>query len=388
MMSEFTRVLWLSGVLALGLSLAVPDDSCGGVRLQGSYDYIVRPENRTPLFSARYNFEVIIAGCSWIISYEDLSAATNANVLNVRATASCDGTNIYLVQYHSESAVKRTWGSRYNSVKPKLPTAVAKIFPGNYPPPEEFTLQNIWFALAADCVLGSSTGRAKPVGIADLAIFYGDTNFYCTYFRTIDKSNPRTHLITLTNDGYFFVRDERDGKVRWLNYAPPYDKGFVEGTGIWRGVTNFGDVLVPREFEFTAFAPKFGSRDSAEFERTFSFKCIVTNVEPATVGEIPVPLPNGRVLVADRRLANEGWARIDYMATNAWKPIEVVTAAVRAQNPPKSSFESEVIYALTAPANKPGWFRYAIGFLIALPLGLWALGAFRHNQNKTKRKVR
>lgn len=389
MMSKFTRVVWLSGVLALGLSLAVPDNSCGGVRLQGSYDYVVRPENRTPLFSARYNFEVIIAGCSWIISYEDLSAATNANVLNVRATASCDGTNIYLVQYHSESAVKNVWGRRYDSVKQELAMANAKIFPGNYPPPEEFTLHTIWFALSANCVLGASTGRAKPLQYADLAVFYGRADYDSGYVRTVDQHNPGTHLITLTNDGSFLVRDEVDGRVRRFLYAPPYDEGFVEGVGVWRGVTNVGDVRVANQFEFTGFAPKYehqpntsGRGHSKSFERTLFFRCTVTNIAAATIGEIPPQLPNFRVFIIDRRLANEGWARIAYHATNVWLPLEDVMKI--AQSRPKSSFESEVLVQIgaRAPATKSAFVKYLICLLLALPLGLWALGAVRNRKQK------
>jgi hypothetical protein len=375
---------WLVAVLVLPLVCAGLADQQTGVRMQGIYRYVVRPDNPVPVFAAEYNFDVLVSGCSWIIAYEDTSALTNAELLNVRATASCDGTNIYFVQYQSESAVKKAWGNRYDSVKAQLPTIIAKIFPGVYPPPEEFTLQTIWFALAADCVLGPASGRIKPIESVDLAMFYGNTNVYCGYYRTTDQNKPGTHQITLTNDGYFAVRDNRDGKVLRLKGAPPYDKGFVQGIGIWSGTTNVGAVRVSREFEFTAFAPRFGRRDSAEFERTFSFRCIVTNVGPATVGEIPVPLPNGRVLVADRRLANEGWARIDYMATNGWMAVNDDFIAFRAQNSPKSSFESEVLAVLNHPRSEFKWFRYATWLLLVLPLGLWALGAFRQKYKQRK----
>ena len=397
-MRKIARIVQFCGVLALWLTLAAPYNGQSGVRLQGTYEYVVRPENHFPVFSARYNFDVIIAGCSWIISYEDLSASTNANLLDVRATASCDGTNIYFVQYQSESAAKHTWGSRYDSVKNDLPVAVAKIFPGNYPPPEEFILHTIWFAFGANCVLGSPAGKAKPVQYADLAMFYGDTNYFSGYFRTTGESNPTTHLITLTHNGFILIRHGPDWAVRRLKLLPPYDKGFVEGVGVWRGVTNISDVSVPNEFEYTGFAPKFRSPNPPAFEKTFTYRCIVTNVETAMTDEMPVRLPNGRVLVTDRRLANEGWSRITYMATNNWIPLEDVIAMARAQNIEKSSFESDVVYTLSAgkppvksnsagiPPVKSNRIRYMFCFAIALPLVLWAIGAFWNKKHKNKER--
>jgi hypothetical protein len=387
-MRTIARIVQFSGALTLWLALAAPYVAQSGVRLQGSYEYVVRPDNPIPAFSARYNFDVILAGCSWIISYEDLSASTNANLVNVRATASCDGTNIYFIQYQSESGIKHVWGSRYDSVKNQLPRVVAKIFPGDYPPSEEYILYTMWFAFGANCVLTSSTGNARPLYHGDLAMFYGDTNFFWGYVRAIDESNPRTHLITLRNRGFSLVRDAPDWKVHRLNYGPPYDKGFVEGVGVWRGVTNIGDVPVPNEFEYTAFSPKFKNPSgSPDFERTMFYKCIVTNVETATTGEIPVQLPTSKVFVTDRRLAHEGWSRIDYTATNGWISLKDVLSMARTQNREKTSFESEVVFAASHghPPGESNWFRYLIWLAIALPPVFWAAGAFwwyKHKQRK------
>lgn len=385
-MKQTARIVRFSSVLALWLTLAVAHNGQGGVRLQGTYGYVVAPQNPIPVFSARYSFDVIIAGCSWIISYEDLSASTNADLLDVRAIASCDGTNIYFVQYQNQSAGRRAWGNNFDTIKSGLPAAVAKIFPGDYPPPEEFTLHTIWFAFGAKCVLRTDVGKVKPVQYGDLAMFYSDTNYFSGYFRTTDENNSKTtHMITITNNGYNVVRLKPDWAVRRIKNVPPYDNGYVEGVGVWRGVTNINGLLIPDEFEYAGFAPKFRSPKPPDFEKTFTFKCVVTNVETATIDEMPAHLPTGPVVVTDRRLANEGWSRLTYMATNNWTPLDAVLVMARTQNREKSSFETEVRYTLAAteqPRSRSNLIRYGFVAAIISPLVLWAIRALR-NKNKT-----
>src|SRR5260370_16500363 len=162
---------WLNTVALLILVAGASIANGAGVALSGTCDYVIRPENEVPVYSARYNFAVSVSGCSWMISYKDTAAATNADVLIVRSVASCDGTNIYFVEFHGEPAVKKAWGNRYNSVSNEFPRAMAKIYPGYYPPPPGAVHQDLWFAFASSCVLDGSNGRKKPPFLLDPAIF-------------------------------------------------------------------------------------------------------------------------------------------------------------------------------------------------------------------------
>src|SRR3954462_6973651 len=88
-----------------------------GVTVRGRYEYTVGPENEPPIYAVQYDFEVSISGRLWRIAYEDPQAATNAEILNQRAVASFDGTNIYFIQFQNPLAVKRVWGERYEQKK-------------------------------------------------------------------------------------------------------------------------------------------------------------------------------------------------------------------------------------------------------------------------------
>src|SRR5713101_7359309 len=188
---------WLNTVALLIVVASSSIANGAEVALSGTCDYVTRPENELPLYSARYNFEVSVSGCSWMISYKDTAAATNADLLIARSVASCDGTNIYFVEFHGEAAVKKAWGDRYNSVSNELPRAMAKIYPGDYPPPQEAVLQKLWFAFASSCVLDGSNGRKKPPFLLDPAIFYDDPEFRCAYYWTTNESQPLQRQVTL-----------------------------------------------------------------------------------------------------------------------------------------------------------------------------------------------
>src|SRR6267378_2670634 len=62
------------GVVIMAMAVAAADEL--GVTLGGTYDYSVYHGAPKPQFSARYNFEASVAGCSWIIQYENTAAAT------------------------------------------------------------------------------------------------------------------------------------------------------------------------------------------------------------------------------------------------------------------------------------------------------------------------
>ena len=387
MLKYTTSVVLINLALFLCSAMIAPAADSAGLIMRGTYDYTINPDDPKPRFSARYNFEVTVSSCSWIISYEDLSAATNADILNVKSTASCDGTNIYVVRIQSENAVKKAWGNRFESVKNDLPTATAEIFPGIYPPPDEFVLQKIWFAFASSCVFSSSGGREKPPYGVDLAIFYNNTNFYCDYFWTSNENQTGSRQIILMSDGYTFSRDEKNGELRRVKYAPPYDKGFTNAIGYWSQGRNIAGLFCANEFEFTEFGPKIGARNSADLLRHYTYKCIVTNVRTATIDLIPAKLPDGKILVTDRRFEKEGYSKINYLAPNGWIAADDPFVASRLKNSQKSTLENEAKISLGVLHPDPEWKRWIIWLLVALPLSLLFLkGLLEKQKNKPGKK--
>lgn len=332
-----------------------------GVILNGTCDYIVRPENKTPVYSAHYSFEVSLSGGSWLITYEDTSASTNADVLNVKGVASCDGTNIYLVQFQGEGAVKKAWGARYGSVKDELPAAQAEIYPGSYPPPNPIVLQQLWFAFASGGVFSGSSGKAKPPAFVDLAIFYS-TNFECTYYWT---NNETTRQITLKSDGRIPGRDLNTGALRYLT-RPPY----TSGVGLWSQITNIAGVFVPREFEYTEFAPQGTSQNSRNQLKTWAFRCTVTDIRATAIGQIAAKLPAGRILMTDRRFLKEGNSKINYISTNGWVAAGDGYVTAQLLNRPKLSLEEEFSRALGRRAPRATSVKFVLWLAIALPLCL------------------
>jgi peroxiredoxin len=252
-----------------------------GITVSGTGEYSVFDGSQAPPHSATYNFQASVAGRAWIIRYAQTADSRNADTLNAEAVASCDGTNIYLIQFQNEAAVRRVWGDRYESMKAQLPVAMATIYPGDYPPGQEFALQNIWRAFASSSVLPWTTNETQPG------------------FR---------QLILKTD-------------------------GFTNGVGIWSEVTNIAGVSVPTEFEFTAFSQ--AARNGSVVLLTASTdRCTVTNVGSAAIPSVPTPLPFGRVLVTDHRLDKSKDPRYPdstYLTTTGrWLPDEVDFVALAA----------------------------------------------------------
>jgi hypothetical protein len=356
------------------LAVLVPSRAAtSGTSVAGICEYKVPAGNGT-FYRERCRFVVSTAGCSWIISYEDVPNPNGQGLLTPPATGSCDGTNIYFVELQTEARAKAAWGERYESVKPGLPAALATIYPGNYPPPEQHMLQKLWFAFASSCVLRPPAGRAKPMSSVDLAVFYDNTNFSIGYYLTADTEHPGDRTITLTNDGCIVERDRASGKVLRLRGAPPYDKGFTEAVGTWSHTTNVSGMSVPTEFQYTSFVPKYSPGQSTPDVREWmTYRCVVTNVQSATIEAVPAPLPAGRVLVTDRRLMRQGWSQLSYLATNDWVAGNDPRVTFRAKNSRKSALEAEVLGAMGIKPGGSDQLRHLIWVLLALPLGILGL---------------
>ena len=369
---QFATIVWLLAAMTTFGADRI------GVILNGTCDYVVRPENKTPMYSAHYKFEVSLSGPLWIIAYEDTSAPTNADVLNVKGIASCDGTNIYSVQFQNERAVKKAWGNRFDSVKDQLPRAQAEIYPGSYPPPNPIVLQQLWFAFASSGVFTGSSGKAKPPAFVDLAIFYS-TNFECAYYWT---NTGATRQITLKSDGRILGRDLNTGQIKYLT-KPPY----TSGVGFWDRGTNILGVFVPRECEYNEFAPQGAEQNSRGLLKTWAFRCKVTDVRTAVIDQIPTKLPAGRILFTDRRFLKEGYSKVNYISTNAWIATNDSYITSQLLNRPKMSLEEEFAGTLGHPAPHSGAtpIRYLMWIVMALPV-LYLLGKGLFNKLNKQRK--
>lgn len=360
----------------------VADDNAVVVR--GTCDYVTRPGTALQSYSARYNFEVSLAGCDWVIRYEDTAALTNSGVLNTMAVGSYDGTNIYFVQFQNEQAIRTAWGRRYDSVKNQLPVAVAQIFPGDYPPPTLFPLQKLWFALASRCILSNSEGEIKPCSYVDLAIFYNDPRFRCSYKWIVDSNESDSQHLILKSRGYFFRRDPRNGKVFYDKLRPPFDRGFTNGIATWRNLTNVGGFVVPRTFTFTEYFPQMQPNGSVSSNllATYSYNCCITNIQLGVMPKVPFPLPQGRVDITDRRYIGSGYAQIAYVSKVGWLSPTSSTVAMRLQNSRKSSLEAEELSVSGGEDNDRSWSRYVVWTLLGLPFclfGVWWFGKVKQS---------
>jgi len=277
-----TRVVALAAGYLMPGTISVSGADETGITLSGHYEYSAYQGNPKPQYSATCNFQALVAGRAWIISYENTWATTNSSRLEGWADASCDGTNIYVV--HPQPSVKK-------NALPMTTGGVmarANIYPGEYPPPEEWTVRNIWLAFASSSVLGAPKGRAKPPFFADLAKFY-NTNYNCDYYWANNETQPNCRQLIFKGNGWNSV-------------------------GVWRQVTNIANVIVPTKFEFTAF----GLRSKTELMTNCTYCCTVTNAGRAAFPAVPSPLPNGNVLVTDFRFDKSG--RTNYLATGNWIP--------------------------------------------------------------------
>jgi hypothetical protein len=354
--------------------------------LKGIYGYSLYQGSQAPLSSVRYSFEVSIKGCLWSIQYENSAALTNSDILVAQSIAACDGKDIYVIEFQSESAVKKALGDRYDSVKPGLPAAMVHIYSGAYPPPKEPFLQHIWLALAAaNCVLRDPEGQAKPPFLADMAVFYNPDNV-CGYRWVRDDSGSGLRKLLFLSDGGFLRRDE-SGEVRHTKYAPPYDKGYTLGVGLWLQATNIGGLSLPLDFQYTGFSPKPGGSNSTELLRTIEYRCMVTNVCSTEMPQVPPVLPRAKALVSDWRFADRGYGCVDYVVTNRWVATNDADVPALLQRFPKVSLERQAREELGIPPQPPKrWlFRATLFSLAVFPLAYWlARRIIRRNKQQVK----
>jgi hypothetical protein len=313
----FARIavhLILSSVVTLPMRVVANPAS---ITLEGDFSYSLYQGNVSALFSANYKFKAELSGsgCSWIIHYEDVAARTNADLLDGITTASCDGTNIYVVHIPNEIAVKKAWGDKFAAVRGELPAAMVSIYSGAYPPPKEPPLQHLWLALASHCLIGEKGGKTKPPYLVDMAIFEKE-DFSCDYYWEINNNDPTVRKLVLKSDGRTWRRDPVTGAIENLELAPPFDKGYTRGEGVWRKGTNVGGIFLPLEYEFTGFLPV--QQASNQLKVSFINRCIVNSVHGSELAQIPTPLPEGKVLVDDRRFADQGNAIVSYTVSNRW----------------------------------------------------------------------
>jgi hypothetical protein len=322
-------------------NLSNPEATTGGpgvlganntaLKLSGNFENAIYQGDPKPKTSGTYKFEVIIAGSSWVINYESVKWEHNdpffakfGRGAKEEGTASCDGTNIYLVTMQSEVNAKEAWGDQYESMKDDLPAALATIYPGVYPPPVNCFLQPIWLAFASSSVLREPGGRAKPPFSYDLATFY-NTNCYCDYYWATNAAFPEARALIFKDDGHVFEKDHSRNRMIVGRYAAPYDKGFIGGRGVWSGGTNFAGKFVWRRFELTTFSPKFSpkgpGKSSTDLLVSSTERCVITDVSTVAPPPIPPQLPVGKVCVTDvsdgrfERLES----RFSYVTSNGWR---------------------------------------------------------------------
>ncbi|MGB9620430.1 MAG: hypothetical protein ACPL7K_08465 [Armatimonadota bacterium] len=192
-------------------------------------------------------------------------------------------------------------------------------------------------AFASGCVLTNSRGKAKPSEAVDLGIFCWP-EFSCDY--AIETNQAGDRVIRFVSEGYFFARDPDTGEARRLRFAPPYSSGFVRNLGVWSDFTNLAGVWIARQFTFTNFWPKYPAPPKPEFWAPCTRKVSVTNCYVEPMRPIPEPLPERKFLVIDRRLAEQGWARVSY-ATNRWLDASDPFVLFRARNTDRESFDDE-----------------------------------------------
>jgi peroxiredoxin len=329
------RVATLAVVYLAFSTIALSGADETGIILSGTYEYSVNLGSRTPQYSATFDSQAAVADRAWIIRYEQTADSRNAANLNTKVVASCDGTNIYVVKFQNKRTDKKVWGDRYASVKDELPVAMATIYPGDYPPSQEFALQNIWRAFASSSVFTNSTGKAKPPGRVDFATFY-DPNYYCDYCWTTNDTEPGQRLLIFKTDGNLLREVEINRQSQHVKLAKPSDDGFTNGVGLWKQVTNIAGLSVPTEFDFTQFGQAqrgVTTPNGAGALRTLStYRCTVTNVATAAMPAMPTPLPKGRVYVTDHRFEklNAPEEQPFVTTTGEWIPDKIDLAALAA----------------------------------------------------------
>jgi hypothetical protein len=384
-------------ILLLQLKAMAISENC--IELNGIYTYSLNQQDGAEFYSSKYTFDVSIKGCSWVIKYEQIKTDNkSAEPLDIGSVASCDGTNIYVVHFQNPEADKKVWRDRYISEKSQLPVALANIYFGTYPPPKEPVLQHLWLAFASPmCLLNNMDGKAKPPFITDMAIF-SDKNYNCDYHWVTSVSAPNIRSLIFTTDGNFLVRDSSNGKVLHAKSPYPYDRGYTNGIGSWLQKTNIDDVYFPTLFQFTAFVPSFdkSSSNSPNLFKACTYACTVVDAKVSMLPQIPVLLPEGKILVSDRRFSHQGYAFISYPITNrTWLTTSDPFLKRLLQTSRRWSLEDEALSEIgikpslkgnaVSSSSKLAIARFVVLCLMLSPLAFFAIKfAVAKNKPKTK----
>lgn len=356
-------------LLAARLLASAPSED-HAVIAEGIYDYVLPGATlgSKPLYSARYNFRIAVKDCSWVITCDPLPVdGIVQNPLEARTVSAYDGKDIYTLRFQNQEAVRQIWGKRYDSVKDTLPGAMASLFPGDYPSPEDSAVQHLWLAFASHCRLAEPRGSAKPPFAPDVSIFL-NPEYASDYYWTHAPGKPEDRVLVLFSDGRILGRDAKGNLVQGRERAP-YNLGYTNGIGRWSRATNIAGWRLPLLFEFTAFTPRPNGRAASELRPGYTYTCTVTNVSRGAMPEIPPRLSGERVLVSDRRLAKSGHATIPYPITNAWLLTNDPRFELLAKSTAKMSLEEEVRrgHARSPRTRVP---RAIIVLCLALPFGI------------------
>lgn len=255
-----------------------------GIVLSGCYEYNSHLDSQTPK-TTQYKFLVALDGCSWIIDYCKMSP-TKMDADNLRVIASCDGTNTYIVH---------------------LPSGNSEVHAGTYPYCSEVHPEYIWMAFESRCVFDRSEGIAKLPLPVDIGIF-SRSDYFCHY-RWIMASDGTPDKLVFLHGSSFFSRDHETGEVRKTQLTGPFAGGYMLAVGQWVNKTNINGTLIPTDFLFTGFGPKYNAANSNDLSRKFSFRCVITNIAFTDIPRIPQNLPIN-AHVTDRRFTQMGYSYV------------------------------------------------------------------------------
>jgi hypothetical protein len=389
-MAKFSRPLrtrdlerWIGLIGLLSLSAISKGEAADlGIRTEGTCVYrVFRNGAQTLAYSSTNQFSITLDGCSWEIRLLDPSAADNPKILDPERIVTCDGTNIFSVALHSESATKAAWGERYESVADLLPRGKCTIYLGTYPPPAEPDLQHVWLGYAARCVLSKPSGKARSVYFVQMDEFEEPALFPKYTFFT---DAPGTQAVKFETPNF---RAERgaDGRLEVIKVEKPFPASYTTGVGQWTPIT-LNQTSVSN-FTFTAFAPRPGPNPTnSDLIETYSFDCVVTNITKGiAIARRPL-LPPGSYETQDRRFLTQGFPVIEYRSTNRWLEADDPQLAFMLRHPTaeKATLRDEAAFLVTGmrPGVNKTLFPYRILLGLIALIALIANWFFRSKNSK------
>ena len=362
------------GLLMTFLSVLPSFAADQAVILRGNYAYASYRGNQAPVFTSSRDFTVMLAGCSWIISYTNSSDGT-ARKMNphfLMTVASCDGTNLFIIDY---------------------PAGNAEVWNGTDPCVKDGALRDIWFAFASRGLLSGSEGITKPLFSGDLGIYMRD-DYNCRY-RWTTKSDGTPESLTLTDDGTYLGRDHLTGRVIHDKFPSPYSAGFTLAVGQWASATNIDGTIIPTDFQLAEFSPRANGTNVSDLLKIGGFRCVVTNVTVGDMPKVPGNLPDN-ASVGDRRFANIGYAYITYTVTNGiWPSINNSLIQQYLVNAPRFTMEEESLAEMgikmtgdTTPPDRKQFrqetAKWIIWLALIFPAIFFCVRTLKTTNNKNK----